>query len=67
MKFPNKLVYVMTIMRTNESINKTKSTSARDAPIGLADALRRIFPPVLASYSHFVAGFVRRPCAAEVQ
>ena len=59
-------VYVMNPVRTTTGINKTKRTSARDVPIGLANALRRIFPTELAS-SNFVAGSVRRPCATGVQ
>ena len=56
---PNGAIYVMTSVRSTSGINKTKSTSARDAPFGLADALRRIFPTVLASYLQF-RGWIRQ-------
>ena len=46
----------MTLARTIRGINKTKSTSARDAPIGLAKALQRIFSRMLARPSNFLAG-----------
>ena len=36
-----------------------------DTQIGFADALRRVFPTTVASYSNFVAGSVRRLDASE--
>ena len=38
-----------------------------DAQIGFADALQRVFPTALASYSNLVAGSARRLCASQVQ
>jgi hypothetical protein len=40
----------MTVMRTNESINKAEDVGRMDAQIGLVDALRRFFLTNLASY-----------------
>ena len=57
----------MTLGRTTMSINKTEDAGSAHGQIRLAQALRRIFPTALASYSHFVAGSARRPCATEVQ
>ena len=57
----------MTLGRTNVGINKAEDTGRMDAQIGFAGASRRIFPTALASFSNFVAGFVRRPCVTEVQ
>ena len=39
----------MTLMRTTAGINRAEDTGRMDAPIGFADALRRIFPTALAS------------------
>ena len=50
----------MTLGRTTAGINKTKSTGARDAQIGFADALRRVFPTTVASYSRFMVRFAKR-------
>ena len=41
----------MTIVRNNESINKVEDDGRKDAQIGFADALRRVFPTTVASYS----------------
>ena len=38
-----------------------------NAPNRFADALRRVLPTRVFSYSNFVAGSARRPCAVEVQ
>ena len=38
-----------------------------DARIGFVDALQRVFPTLVASSSHFVAGSAKRSCATEVQ
>ena len=43
----------MTIGRTNESINKAEDAGRIDAQIGIADALRRIFPTGLANHLQF--------------
>ena len=65
--FPHGSVYIMTLVRSTVGINKAEDTGRMDAQIGFADASRRIFPTALASFSNFVAGFVRRPCVTEVQ
>ncbi len=47
---PNGALHVMTLGRTNESINKAEDVGRMDAQIGLVDALRRFFLTNLASY-----------------
>ena len=47
------LVHVTAIGRTNESINKAEDAGRIDAQIGIADALRRIFPTGLANHLQF--------------
>ena len=51
--------YVIALARTTAGINKTEGTGSMDAPIGFADALRWIFPPVLARYVVF-HGWIRQ-------
>ena len=53
-------VHVMNIGRTNESINKAEDAGRIDAQIGFADALRRVFPTTVASYSRFMVRFAKR-------
>ena len=53
----------MTLMRTMAGINKAADAATAHAQIRFSDALRRVLPTRLTSYSHFVAGSARRPCA----
>ena len=55
----------MNIARTKRSINKTEAAGRKDAQIGFADALQRVFLTALARYSNVVAGSARRLCATE--
>ena len=57
----------MTIGRTKESISKAEDAGTAHVKIRFSDALRRVLPTRLTSYSNFVAGFARRPCVTEVQ
>ena len=52
-------VDVMNLWRTNAGIKKAEDAGRKDAPIGFADALRWIFPPVLARYVVF-HGWIRQ-------
>ena len=40
----------MTLERTIAGINKAEDTGRKDAPIGFADALRRVFPTTVSSH-----------------
>ena len=59
---PESQIYVMTLWRTTAGINKAEDAGRagrKDAQIGSADALRRIFPTALASYLQF-RGWIRQ-------
>ena len=56
---PHGSIYIMTFMRTNAGINKAEDAGRKDAQIGFADALQRVFPPVLARYVVF-HGWIRQ-------
>ena len=61
-EFPHGAIYVMTLWRTTAGINKAEDAGRagrKDAQIGSADALRRIFPTALASYLQF-RGWIRQ-------
>ena len=49
----------MTLMRTAAGINKAEDAEGMDAQIGVADALRRIFPAALARHLQF-RGWIRQ-------
>ena len=53
--------YVTAIGRTTTGINKAEDGMAH-VQISPTDALRRIFPTALASYSNFVTGSAKRLC-----
>ena len=52
-------LHVMALMRTTAGINKAEDAGATHGQIGFADALRWIFPPVLARYVVF-HGWIRQ-------
>ena len=59
---PRGRIHIMTLARTTMSINKAEDAGRagrKDAQIGSADALRRIFPTALASYLQF-RGWIRQ-------
>ena len=49
-ELPSGTIYVMTIGRTNESINKAEDAGRIDAQIRSTDALRRVLPTGLTGY-----------------
>jgi hypothetical protein len=50
---PNKRIYVTTLGRIKESIDKTESAIMMDARIKSAKALQRMFPTTVSSYLQF--------------
>ena len=58
---------VTATVRTTAGINKAEDGGRMDTGIGFANALQRVFPATVSSFSNFAAGSARRPCATEVQ
>ena len=52
-------VYVMTLARTTAGINKAEDAGRKDAQIGFADALQRVFPTTVVSHLAF-RGWIRQ-------
>ena len=50
---PKGALYVMTLARNTAGINKAEDARRKDAQIGFADTLRRIFLTALANYLQF--------------
>ena len=52
-RYQNGWNYVMNLMRTNESINKSEDAGTAHVKIRFSDALRRVLPTRLTSYLEF--------------